>query len=236
MVHKTQILIKAERHVSELIQHELPKGRHFHNLKHTQSVVLRCHEMSNFYKISTEEKMLLHLAGWFHDIGYCVSSEEHEVHSVQVMRNFLEPHLSDAQLDQIDDMIMATTLTASPRCRLEQIICDADLHHLGSHNYGKWSELLKREIEHYTNATIPHDTWARENADFFINHKYFTGFANYYWRPQKEINLQSLKEKLSVCSSNSTQPTETPWNLSREVRRHVLNPLFGESEYRYFRN
>lgn len=198
MLQEQEILMDAEKHVTEMITRDIPKTRYFHGLAHTQTVVFRSYEIARFYQIPDEQMLILRLAAWFHDVGYCMGSEDHEHYSAQIMRNHCESILPEHQIADIHRIILSTKLSTDPGCLLEEIICDADLYHLGSHQYEKWAMLLKKEVEHYHHVTIPQEAWMRENIGFFVRHKYFTGYANYHWNPQKEINLSEMKEKLKL--------------------------------------
>ena len=48
---KLNILADVEQYVSKIFQERLPKTCHFHNLKHTSTVVLACKEIGEAKKL-----------------------------------------------------------------------------------------------------------------------------------------------------------------------------------------
>ena len=75
--------------------------------------------------------LLLQLATWFHDTGYSEGPEEHEERSCVNAENFLKGKIPDADLEIVKGCIRSTKVPQRPTSILEQIICDADLSHLG---------------------------------------------------------------------------------------------------------
>jgi hypothetical protein len=80
----------------------------------------------------------------------------------------------------------------SPHTTLEKILCDADLHHLGSSRYATWAALLRQEIKDDHHMNLSDEEWNKKNIHFFRQHCYFTKEAQELWGQQKEINLAAM--------------------------------------------
>lgn len=79
-------------------------------------------------------------------------------------------------------------------CRLCQIVCDADLGHLGTDLYFLKSECLRLELERVYKKPIAPRDWHISNLDFLQKHQYFTNAAKKLMQPVKEQNY-----KLNEC-------------------------------------
>lgn len=189
----SQILKQAETFVRELYNSRVPRWRTFHNFRHTLDVVKQCENLSSFYFLDKDQSIELILAAWFHDTGFSKSDTDHETHSCQIAHAFLTTFRpGEDALGRIERLIMATRLPTRPTNLLEEILCDCDLHHLGSPDYKDWSLLLKSELEHQKDVSYSMNAWNDENISFFTSHHYFTEYAKTHWEKQKQLNLASL--------------------------------------------
>ena len=103
---------QTEQHVRELFRlHQSPKLL-FHNLHHTEYVVQRAREIADNYDLNDQDKLILHLATWFHDTGYLFSSaQEHEAKSVEIMKQFArEQQVPFDIVSEVQGCIMATKM------------------------------------------------------------------------------------------------------------------------------
>ncbi len=189
----SEFLIHIEKYVRDILSGEEIKKRAFHSINHTIEVVMKCEELASYYNVSPADSTALIAAAWFHDTGYLNGSANHEIESAKIALNFLKSFLLNSDyLKSIEDLILATTLPSKPVTLLEEIICDADLHHLGSIDYKKWSLLLRQELERFNGITFLNSEWARQNISFFETHHYFTPHAQKLWSKQKQQNLSQL--------------------------------------------
>jgi len=76
----------------------------------------------------------------------------------------------------------------------ESIICDADLHYLGTDSYFLIAENLFKE---YKKLDIVKDRvdWKTKQVQFFNAHRYFTRSAKEKYEHKKEENFQLLQKK-----------------------------------------
>ena len=199
-MHSSELIIKIENYVSTLLSHRTPSVLRFHNLKHTVHVVQKCRELAIESRIPENDKFILESAAWFHDTGYIYGKTAHEEQSVKIAFDYLkEFNLSADFLFRLRNLIMATKPVIEPATSLEEILCDADLQHLGSEDYLTWSMLLKEELELQNNVHLTDREWNRENIAFFKTHLYYTPKARLLWEDQKQKNLTLM---LKIEESN----------------------------------
>jgi predicted metal-dependent HD superfamily phosphohydrolase len=71
------------------------------------------------------------MSAWFHDIGNCRVSRDHEGASIDIFGQFAASiGLANGIKNYTEQQIRATKINHRPQNLLEKIICDADLHHL----------------------------------------------------------------------------------------------------------
>ncbi|HEY5749457.1 MAG TPA: HD domain-containing protein [Chryseolinea sp.] len=191
--HGSELLRQVEIYVRDLLSKQLPAIRKFHTIDHTAGVVRACSTLASHYATPEMEMEALLTAAWFHDTGYVRGGANHEQESVKIAFGFLNDfNLPPEFYFKIEGLISATKLSVRPVGLLEEILCDADLSHLGSADYETWSLLLKKESELVTGKSITLEAWNRQNILFFKKHAYYTRYAREYWEPVKQINLTQL--------------------------------------------
>ncbi|MFK5959715.1 MAG: DUF5706 domain-containing protein [Lutibacter sp.] len=191
------ILQKAESFVLNSLNKNLSSEYVYHTFHHTQFVVSKINEIIQIENLTDDEKEIVLLAGWFHDIGYTVGKKQHEDHSIKIATDFLTTEGYESfKIEQISDCINATKLNETPSTLLQEILCDADFAHFASKNYPKISNQLKTEFENIGCGTYSNQEWMKENIKVFKNHKYYTKYANLNWDIAKNENLISIKKEL----------------------------------------
>ena len=177
-----------------LLNSKLPESLHYHSIRHTESALKKCEEYLWYYKIKDDEARLLRLGVLMHDIGFTVSSENHEIEGVKIAKRLMLKHgFSDREIDLVSDLILATRIPQRPNDLLQKIICDVDLDYLGRKDFHEISELLYREILEKSEF-IDRITWNKIQIDFLINHNYHTEFAQKNRQISKEQRIFELKE------------------------------------------
>ena len=178
------IVPQVEAFVKDWYLTKVPRWRTFHNLTHTSEVGHKCEELANHYAVESEEY-------------FAQGDLNHELLSGTIAEGFLSSYeIENNILVMIRELILATKVPTNPTTLYQQILCDCDLHHLGSANYAEWSSLLKREFENQRGTTYSDERWNNENIMFFKSHHYYTEFARTQWGAQKQKNLSQLLEHL----------------------------------------
>ena len=139
---------------------------------------------------------LLETAALFHDSGFIVKADGHELISCEFAEQFLPNFGYDAvQIEKIKGMIMATKIPQSPTNHLEQILADADLDYLGRDDFEEISNGLFEELK-AENKVTDLNTWNKIQVSFFEKHSYFTESAKRLRNDKKQQNLELIKKQL----------------------------------------
>jgi predicted metal-dependent HD superfamily phosphohydrolase len=194
----SEILLKTEAFVVDLLSTKLDPKYLYHNLKHTQRVVQSTNELLEAHKLPDKEKEVLLLASWLHDTGYTKGHEAHESSSSKIAKEFLEKEGYDEEgTHKVQDCIMATQMIYEPKNLSEQIIRDADASHFAQKSYLETCELLREELSLLGIANYSYKEWMEQNIKMFrTNHQYYTDYAKANWQERKDKNLKILRKEL----------------------------------------
>ncbi|WP_315819711.1 HD domain-containing protein [Paraflavitalea speifideaquila] len=142
------LLQETERFVTHFYATRVKPDFLFHNIDHTKDVVKAATLLANNYQLPENEKLAVLLAAWFHDTGYSSGiARWHEKRSKEVAVDFLQQHqVNGTIIEEVGDAIMATQWPQCPTNLLEQILCDADLFHLGTDQFDEKNKLLRKEL------------------------------------------------------------------------------------------
>jgi predicted metal-dependent HD superfamily phosphohydrolase len=192
------IIEAAETYVAKQYQERPHPNLVYHNLEHTKLVVAAAQQIAAHYRLEDNELLVVCVACWFHDLGYLVGETKmHEEKGVEMAREFLNvQQIPENVQQQVAGCIMATKMPQNPQNLLEQIVCDADLFHLGTKDFKDRSRLLRQEMELTTGREIPGATWNAGSLRLQESHHYFTAYCKALLQQQKEENIAKLKSKL----------------------------------------
>jgi predicted metal-dependent HD superfamily phosphohydrolase len=194
-VVESKIISEVEAYAKRILQNDIPEKFVYHDEHHTARVVGAAKMIGTESGLSNEDIELLTIAAWFHDTGYKEGCVNHEATSCDIAKSFLESKSYPAdKIDIIEQCIEATKMPQSPNNLMEQVLCDADLHHLACDDYPKMSEKMHKEVEIMKEKEIDEDAWNEMNYNFFKDHEYFTPYAQAHLEPIKNKNLQSIKK------------------------------------------
>ena len=195
-----RILSAAQDFVSDLFLNKVDKAIHFHTLQHTMEVLAGSETMANYYHLEDEDRFALMVAAWFHDTGYSGGQAMgHENVSVELATKFLNEHGVNQQvINKVIGCIHATRLPQNPKTLIEQIICDADLFHLGTSDFKEKNRLLREELNDFGNLGLSKKDWRKKNIEFLSKHTYFTSYAKEHLDPLKQVYLHELNKKTGV--------------------------------------
>ncbi|OSZ80988.1 hypothetical protein CAP36_07050 [Chitinophagaceae bacterium IBVUCB2] len=197
MDNQLLLLTHAREFATNLILTKVSKSVKFHTLQHTEEVVSACERIAEHHEISADDRLALLIGAWFHDTGYTSGhARNHEAVSVQIATDFLAVHNANEEfVAKVTGCISATQMPHNPKNLIEQIICDADLFHLGTEAFKEKSRLLLEELRDFGGEDLSKKEWRQNNIAFLEAHKYFTAFGQEKLQPVKEKHLAELKDK-----------------------------------------
>lgn len=168
----------------------------YHNFDHTFRVVKAASEIAMQYRLNEKDFFIVTTAAWFHDIGYFKGAENHEAKGAKIASAFLNDAGVDKEtIQSVIGCIMATALPQNPKTRLEEIVCDADLFHLGTDSFSERNKLMRQEMENRESRAISKNEWRNRTIELLSNHCYFTGYAQALLTEKLQKNLQKLEQK-----------------------------------------
>ena len=189
---------EVSEYIFGLFKNELPPQVVYHNYDHTIQVVNNVIEIGEAENISLENLELLQLAAWFHDTGFVKGFENHEEKSKEILNDYLVgKNFSSEKIEKIGALIDATKMPQNPSNKLEKIICDADLYHLGTDSFTEKSNLLRSEWEQLCNKYLSDVEFLTGNEKFLNEHKFFTDYAFGKLNEQKIANWLKVKKDLN---------------------------------------
>lgn len=193
----TTILSEAEITVAAIFEKRVKPSFFFHNLEHTKQVVAAAREIAAYYQIGETEAFVVCVAAWFHDTGYSAGKVEgHEKESAAIATIFLRAHhIVHETIQQVTDIILATQMPQSPQNLAGEILCDADLYHLGTVHFFEMNDSLRREVNNYFNLSFTRHEWRIRNLLFLSGHTYFTGYCQQKLEPVKEKWIRLLQHE-----------------------------------------
>lgn len=213
-----EILEQLRTHVTWLFQSKKDPRFLYHNLDHTEQVVENVVKISNHYKLSDHDFFIVCAAGWFHDIGYLYDSTQHELKGTELMTAFLkEKAVSEEVIEQIKGCIMATKMPQKPDGLLQQIVCDADLYHLGSNDFKQRNKLMRKEVQAFYEHKVDKEEWNEKTIQLFKSHHFHTDYGRQLLNEKKAANLKELERKLVTAVKQIAKPALLPARENKPV-------------------
>lgn len=177
-----------------MLHEKLSKDLHYHGINHTLDALNTANLYLRHIKISKHEAQLLRLGILFHDIGFVVSNNDHELKGVEIARELLTRfNFKRKDIEIISGLIMATKIPQQPNTILEKMICDIDLDYLGRSDFYKISNYLFEELQ-VTKGLTSKKEWDKIQVKFLEAHQYHTDFAIRKRQPEKEKRILELKK------------------------------------------
>lgn len=185
-----------EEFMFDKLQDELPKNLYYHNVKHTIDVVVHTEILAMEENVTSEELLLLKTAALFHDSGFLIDIKNHEANGVKVAEEILPQFgYTKEQRAIIAELIMATKMPQTPKNKLEEIMCDADLDYLGRPDYLNVSQNLYRELLEQKNVSGSEYEWNKIQLNFLQQHRFFTDSAKKRRNQNKNKQLMKIIEQ-----------------------------------------
>jgi len=187
---------KAEKSVLKILEKGLSKKLHYHCIEHTKDVVRAVERYALMEDVTDEGLFLLKSAATYHDAGFVESYEDNEYIGARMAEEMLPKFgYSQAHIDQIKALIFVTQIPHTPKNKLEEIMCDADLDYLGRADFHEIADKLRRELREHGKLSSDR-AWDETQVAFLSGHTYFTKTAIASRQAKKEQNLLEVKERL----------------------------------------
>lgn len=189
---------KVQDNVLSFFHSQKDKTFFYHNLDHTKQVVKAATQIASHYQLNERDFFIVTTAAWFHDAGYFEDYNHHEIKGAEMASTFLKDQGVDEETaTAVRNCILATHMPQSPKTRLEEMVCDADLFHLGTDDFFETNKLMRKEMEIKKGMMISKNEWRKGTIRLFEAHHFFTGYCQELLNNKKQEILQKLKAKLA---------------------------------------
>lgn len=207
---QSDIIKKTELFVSSLFREKLSSKLIYHNFAHTLDVVEHTKKFGKKSGLSDDEMEIVTVAAWLHDTGYADTYNGHEERGKEIASEFLkENNYPQDKLQKVLACIEATKVPQNPQNLMQEVICDADLAHLGLPDFFEYSDLLKTEWETLGIKNLDEAEWHKMSVELLSSHKYFTSYARKKYEQQQSANLlraqKNYKRKLDEASMEASR-------------------------------
>lgn len=213
------ILAEAAAYAEHFINDKVGENYVFHNFQHTMAVVEAAELIAEQYELDAEERFIVTVAAWFHDTGYAQAWQGHEKRGAEIAKEFLQAHeVDDNTTQQIMDCILATTMPQKPQNLLEQIVCDADLSHLGQSSYWDRCGRVRQEFTLTRDTLMSDQEWVDFELGFMLSHQYHTEIARGLFDEAKARHIKQLYKR-----KRGLYPDQTPKTLAGFSQENLGN-------------
>ncbi len=191
------IVHKSQQFVEDLFSKKLSSNFYYHDWHHTISVKEWAIKIGEARNLNESDLEVLTLAALFHDTGFTHCYQGHENKSLHIAQDFFKTQNYPAdQLKKILSCIEVTKITANPTTELERIMKDADLHSIGTNDFFKNSQNLRKEWKDLCDTSYSNLEWFQNDLDFWEAHSYFTPEAQTLLNKKKKKNIKKVKQML----------------------------------------
>lgn len=180
--------------INELRQ-DLSPLLHYHGLHHTLDVLRMSTHICEQEGVRGYDLTLVKTAALYHDAGFLKNVHNgHELEGCLIVKKHLPDFgYSEAALETICSMIMATKIPQSPKNLLEKIICDADLDYLGRQDFYQIGNTLFEELQAYK-LIGDIESWNKVQVSFLASHHFHTHTNKLLRDPVKHQYIEELKK------------------------------------------
>jgi len=193
----TALLLDAEDYVRQYIARNAKPELYYHNLEHITHAVAAAKQIADHYQLPEDAYTTVVTAAWFHDLGYYAGDRlGHEETSAGLAAGYLEQKGADAaMINAVTGCIRATKMPQEPANRLEAIVCDADLFHLGTADFDAFNKQMRKEEEEVLQKRISKEAWRNSTILLLQHHRYHTDYCRLLLNDKKQENLEKLLAK-----------------------------------------
>ncbi len=221
-------LENIKQHVLNYFKQHHDRDLVYHDLQHTKDVVSNATRIANHYQLNDEDFFVVVAAAWLHDTGYFIDKTSHEEAGAAASEDVLKQHnVNAALIEKIKGCILATKIPQKPTGLLQEIVCDADLFHLGTEQFADRSKLLRKEIELIKNVNFDKKEWRQKNIEMLQSHHYFTDYAQLLLNGQYQKNLNKL---IAKQAESTEKPITSPSQADATKAQLIANDKKSKSQ------
>ena len=220
-MNESDLINKAKEFATELLGTDQLKEYSFHNIKHTEKVVQDAEIIAKACQLNQDQIDTVLIAAWLHDTGYRQGAEGHEQRSSENAKKLLkESGASDQKIADVIRTIMATKMPQNPKDIMGEVLCDADLAHLGAEDFQACGKELREELSRHHNMSFENDEdWFKFNLRFLEKHQYFTDYGKRVLDEGKHKNIKRLQKLIKGEKKDRKDLEKEIDNLKKKIAK-----------------
>lgn len=230
-----ELQLRAEEFVRSYFSSVNDERLAYHNVQHTERVVRAAMQIADHYQLDDQDYFIVTVAAWFHDVGYFTDPAHHEAEGAIKAVDFLKQNDATPEvIEAVEQCILSTKMPQSPKNLLEQIVCDADLFHLGTDDFTATNKIMRKEVELIKAIKISKDQWRNNAIHLLETHHYHTDYARLLLNDKKEKNLDKLRKKMEepeetkdMQGGSTVQPTSIAEHTELKSKKDKNRPDRG---------
>lgn len=236
MASDTTITEKASTWVFRHFTKKLSGEYYYHNFTHTAEVVDAVVRIGEASGLSGRDLEIVVLAAWFHDTGITEVYRHHEEQSAEFAARFLKKHNYDPDgIDAVRGCILVTDIKSEPTTLQEQVICDADLEHIGKKEFWARAEMLREEWAAVIDETYSDEAWLRHQLEFLQSQQFHTEAARAWHQERLEKNRERLRHLLEEAGKGVAVDTaqgeeKTKKKKKKKKKKKDKDDLIGRGD------
>ena len=215
------LVTESESYISSLLAENLPEKIIFHDFNHALMIKKYAETIGEHTGLNADEMNMLRISALFHEVGYVNSYEQSNEESIKIASAFLAGHKVDQQtIDHICEIIRATKLPQSPKDKIAEVLCDADMMYIATESGIEQFDSLYDEVALSKIKPGKRPVYEKECIDFFTAHAYFTEFGKTMLQPAKEAAVKRITERMKrrkLLESKKESPDKKSITYSRGV-------------------
>lgn len=215
------LIVEAENHLSSIMADCETGNIIFHNFNHAIQVKKNTEIIGEHTGLSAEEMNILRICALFHDSGYVRSKENPGEESVAIASAFLRDRGIDAHsIDHVAEIIRSNINPQSPKDRIAEVLCDADMMYIATGNGIEQFDLLFDEAALLKTNSGKRSAFEKSCIEYFSSHTYFTEYGKTYLQPGKEAAIMRLAgrlERRKLIDGKKETPARKKIEYSRGV-------------------
>jgi len=191
------LIRETKDYISFFLTTELSENCVFHTLAHTLDVVANAEIIGAYCKLDENSLNVLRMCALFHDVGYVDAYDDHELHSAERAKVYLQSKDIDPEIiNQVEVAILSTKTPQDPKDRISKILCDADLMNLTFDDYFEQIDLMRKEWEKVGKARLDNHEFYLSSLEFFQSHEYHSMYGKTVLQPKKELTELKIRNKV----------------------------------------
>jgi predicted metal-dependent HD superfamily phosphohydrolase len=226
MTENNNILIRAEKLATDILQHQLSPELTYHNYDHTKLVVEVASLIGRAENLNEDDLETVLLAAWFHDTGHRDAYKGHEEKSSIIAKEFLlAENVPSNKIEKVIGCILSTEPGKTPKNKLEKVLCDADMYHLSKKKYEDYADQLRIEWAQVKNEKYTDREWCQQNLEFISRFKFHTKYGQEVLAEGKDKVRDKLQKKLNKLQKNIDSGIMSEMGVTAEELKSLKKKL-----------